>query len=76
MHPPQKVVSELKRRRGFERGDAAALRVHARKDAANRPVLAGGVEALEDEQEAPSSLGVEPHLDVGELVEQRVELRR
>ena len=67
-------MRELDRCRRLERRDAAALRVDAREDVADRPVLAGGVEPLEDEEDAPLSLGVEALLQRRELLEQRGEL--
>ena len=71
---PEEVVRELDRRGRLERRDATALRVDTREDVADRPVLAGGVEALEDEEDAPLSLGVEALLQRRELLEQRGEL--
>jgi len=46
----------------------AALRVDTGEDAADRPVLARGVEALQDEQQAPFPLGIEALLERRELV--------
>src|SRR4051812_2652436 len=50
VNAPEVIVRELGRRRDFERGDPAALWVNAGEDVLDRPVLAGGVDALEDEQ--------------------------
>ena len=72
--PPEEVVRELDRRGSLERGDAAALRVDTGEDAPDRPVLAGGVEPLEDEEDAPGSLGVQPFLQLRQLLEQRRKL--
>ena len=62
VHAPEKVVRELDRRWRLERRDGATLRVDAREDAADRSVLTRGVEPLEDEEDASSSLGVQPLL--------------
>ena len=75
MHAPEEVVRELVRRRRLEGGDAATLRVDAGEDMPDRAVLARCVEALEDEQDAPRSLRVEPLLQRRELSEQLLELR-
>ena len=74
MHAPEKIVRELERCRRLERRDGAALRVDACEDTADRPVLARGVEPLENQEDAPRSLGVEPLLQRRELFEQRAEL--
>jgi hypothetical protein len=54
---PEEVVRELGRRRGFERDRAAALGVDTGEDLADDTVLARGIEALEDQEEAVLPLG-------------------
>src|SRR4029450_11996955 len=74
VHAPEVVVCELGRGRLLERDDPAALWIDAREDALDRPVLAGGVEALQDEQQAALGLGVEPVVEQRELVDELREL--
>ena len=76
MDAPQEVVGELLRRRHLERGDRAALRVERGHHVAQRPVLAGRVDPLEDDEDLVLALGPEPVLEVGQPVEARVQLRR
>jgi hypothetical protein len=71
---PKVVVRELGRVRFLERHDPAALRVDPREDALDRPVLAGGVEALEHQQETALVLGVEPVVQEGQLLYEHREL--
>jgi len=66
-------VVELLGRGGLERVDLAPLRVHARQDVLDRAVLAGGVHRLEDQEEGPLVLGVEPVLERGEELDAPVE---
>ena len=56
---PQKVMVELLAAGTLERGHLAPLRVHAREDVLDCPVLAGRVHGLKDEQHGPLVLGVE-----------------
>jgi len=72
---PEKVVRELGRRRGFERDGAAALWVQAGEDLADDAVLARGIEALENEQEAALVLGVEPLLQDAQPLDELFPLR-
>ena len=55
---PHEIVIEFVARWLLERGDLAALRVDAVEHALDRAVLAGGVHALEDQQQRPAILGV------------------
>ena len=55
-------------RRGLERVDLAALRIHSRHHVLDRAVLAGGVDGLEHEQQRPAILRVEAILQVGDRV--------
>ncbi len=55
---------EFVRRRLLERGDLAALRIDAVEHALDGAVLAGGVHALEDQQQRPAVLGVEFLLEI------------
>ena len=64
---------ELCLRRRLERDGAAALRVDAGEDLADGTVLAGGVEALENEQQRTAVFRPQTGLIVRELGEQRVE---
>ena len=50
----------------LEREDIAPLRIDARHDVLDRPVLAGGVHRLEDEQQRPAILRIQPILQCGE----------
>jgi hypothetical protein len=61
---PEEIVVEFLRRRLLERGDLAALRVDALEHALDRTVLAGGVHALEDQQQRPAVLRVELFLEI------------
>jgi hypothetical protein len=63
---PQEVVVELLRGRRLEGEHLAALRVDARHHVLDRPVLAGGVHRLEDQEHAPLVLRVEPVLQLGQ----------
>src|SRR5262249_53818670 len=58
----EEVLAELARRRDLEALDAHALRVDAAHHVADRPVLAGSVERLENDENAPRVLGGEPSL--------------
>ena len=59
---PEKVVVELLGRRDLEAVDRDALRVDAAHHVADRPVLAGRVERLEDDEDAPGVLSGQPRL--------------
>ncbi len=56
-------------RRGLERVDLAALRIHSRHHVLDRAVLAGGVDGLEHEQQRPAILRVEAILQLGDRVD-------
>jgi hypothetical protein len=64
--PPQIVVIELGRRRDLERMDLDALRIDPAHDVADRPVLAGRIHRLQDDEEALVVLGGEAALVLGE----------
>ena len=64
MAAPHEIVVELLGRRLLERGDLAALRVDALEHRLDRAVLAGGVHALEDQQQRPAVLRVELFLEI------------
>jgi hypothetical protein len=63
---PQVIVFELFRAWSFEGMNIAALRVHAGHDVLNHTIFAGGVHALEDDQQRPTILRVELFLQVAE----------
>ena len=73
MDTPEEVVGKLIRCRRLERRDVAALRIDTGEDVTDRAVLAGGVEALEDQQDALLSFCVEPLLERAQLIGQRGE---
>ena len=58
------VVIELLRRGDLEHRDA--LRVHAAEHVLDRPVLSGGVQRLENDQDAVGVLVGQPHLVLGQ----------
>jgi len=62
MVSPQEVVSQLLATRLLEGPDPTALRIDPVKDVANRPVLAPGIECLQDDEQALFVFGVEPRL--------------
>ncbi len=70
---PEVVVVELLVRGGLEARDPNALRVDAAHHVADRPVLAAGVDRLQDDEQAPVVLGGEPGLVVGEEPDTRLE---
>ena len=61
---PEVVVAQLQRGRFAEGGDMDALRVEPAEDMADGAVLAGGVHALQDDEQAVLFLGVEFNLQV------------
>ncbi len=61
---PEEIVVEFLCRRLLERGDLATLRVDAIEHALDRGILAGGVHALEDQQQRPAVLRVELFLEI------------
>jgi hypothetical protein len=64
---PEEVVGAFLRRRGLERDDAHPLRVDRGEDVLNRSVLAGCVEALQDDQNRMPVVGVKQLLLVKEF---------
>src|SRR6476660_755012 len=63
---PEIVVVQFFRARRLEGENGASLRVHARHDVLDHTILAGRVQALEDDQERPAVLRVEFLLQVAE----------
>jgi hypothetical protein len=63
-----RVVTGFERGGNFEGGDVAALRVDAGEDVADGAIFAGGVHALEDDEQSFGLTGVEDVLQVGELL--------
>ena len=63
---PQVVVGELVGARHLEARDRAALRVEGLHDLVDRAVLAGGIDALEDDEDRPLRLGPESILELPE----------
>jgi len=70
---PQVVAGQLRRRRRLERYDADPLGIHPLEDAADDAVLARGVHALEDDEQAVAPLGVEHLLQLHQVVAQLVQ---
>jgi hypothetical protein len=64
MDPPQKIVGPLDLAGRLERVHAGAERIEAAHDVFDRAVLAGGVAALQHDQEAALATGVEALLEV------------
>ncbi len=71
---PQVIVGELDLGRDLERGHCAAHRVERAHQVAHRPVLAGGVDALEHDQDRVLLLRPEPVLEAGQPIEALLEL--
>ena len=70
MDAPEIVVRELGRGRRLERGYAIPLRAEPHEDRADHPVLAGGVQTLQNEEQATGPLCVQALLkDVESLVQ-------
>ena len=61
---PQKVVVEFFGSGDPEMRDSHALRIDSLEDASDCPVLAAGVESLEDDQHLVLVLGVEQFLEL------------
>ena len=66
VHAPEEVVGELGLGRLLEAGDGGALRVHRGHHVPDGAVLAGGVDALEHDEQRVLLLGVEPVLQLGQ----------
>ena len=64
---PEEVVAEFEGGGDFEGRDVAALGIDAGEDVADDAVFAGGVHALEDDENGFCLGGVEEFLEVGEL---------
>src|ERR1700733_8893451 len=71
--PPHEVVVEFMGRRLLERGDFAALRIDAVKDAFYGAVLAGRVHALKDQKQRPAILCVKLLLKIAQPIAVGVE---
>ena len=65
---PEEVVASFERGGDFELSDVAALRIDAGEDVADGAVLAGGVHALQDDEQRLGLAGVEDLLQIGELL--------
>jgi hypothetical protein len=63
---PKVVVIEFLGGRRLEGIDLATLRIDAGHDVFDGTVLAGGVHGLEDEEQGPFVLGIEPVLEIAE----------
>jgi hypothetical protein len=59
LRSPQEIVGELGRRGLLERRNEYALGIDATHDVLDRPILAGGIEALQHDQERVSTFSVE-----------------
>ena len=66
MHPPQEVVREFQTARRLEALHIEALRAHTAGKHADRAVLAGGVDPLQDDDDRPLRLREQP---VGQFIE-------
>ena len=71
MDAPQVVVGELLRGRHLERRDRRPLRVEGAGDDPDRAVLAGRVDALEDDEDGVLGFRLDPRLEVGQAREHR-----
>src|SRR5215217_8294547 len=71
---PQEVVRPLLFSRNLERPDVDARRVHIVQDGPDRAILAGGVHALQDNQQRVGSSSEQQLLKLTELLHQVVEL--
>ena len=71
--PPEEVVVQVLGRRLLEAEDLAALGVDPGHDVLDRPVLAGRVHRLEDDQHRVPVVGVEQVLGLGQVREVLVE---
>ena len=58
----------LEFRRGLEARHGTALWIDGAEHLANRPVLAGGVTPLEDDEQRMTRVGVEHALEVGDAI--------
>ncbi len=70
---PEVVVAQLLLRRDAEAGDPGALRVERADHLPDEPILAAGVERLEDDQQGLARLRPEALLEFGELLEELLE---
>lgn len=61
---PQEIMIEFVRGRLLERGDRAALRIDAVEDALDGGILARRIHALENHQQRPAVLRIEPLLEI------------
>jgi hypothetical protein len=69
VHPPQKIVVALFRRRLFEPRDTYALRVHCTHDMPASPVLAGSIDSLKDDQQTVTAIGVQLTLQFRDAIQ-------
>lgn len=67
MDAPEEVVVEFKRGRAFEGDDFHAVGVHAGEDLPDAAVLAAGIHALQDDEDAVFVLGIQAFLQVLEF---------
>jgi len=64
MDAPEEVVAGFEGGGHFEGRDIAALRIDAGEDVADGAILAGGVHALEDDEQGLGLAGVEDVLQI------------
>lgn len=69
LRAPEEVVSELEPTGLLERGHRHALGVDPPHDVPDRPILAGGIEALEDHEQRVLAFRVEPVLELSEALD-------
>jgi hypothetical protein len=65
---PKEIMIDLLRARSLERVDDTTLRIDARHDVLDDAVLAGGIHALQHDQDRPFVLGVELFLKFAETL--------
>ena len=68
MHPPQKIMGKLQRRRLLETDHRGALRIERAEYMVHRPVLATGIQCLQYNQDRVLLLGMQQSLLVGEFL--------
>jgi hypothetical protein len=69
MDTPEKIVSQLARRRNFEGNGVYAERIERTKNLSNRPVLAARVRALQNDQYCVLCLRIENFLQPVDLAD-------
>jgi hypothetical protein len=68
MHPPEKIMGKLQRRRLLETDHRGALRIERAEHMVHRAVLATGIQCLQYNQDRVLLLGMQQSLLVGEFL--------